>query len=639
MLHRSKGGGAPNAGGRRGHAIEGPRGSCDSRRIGRAERIVGRRGAGVRALVAAALLAVAGAAPAQEGFGFRVLGDDKALIAALEAASALRAARAEDTTEALDLYAAARAEYGRLLAALYAAGYYSGVVSVTLDGREAAEIAPLDVPARIGRVRVLVDPGPPFVFGTAEVAPLAGGTAMPPGFAPGRPARSGEVQAAVDAGIDGWRARGHAKASVAGEDIVADHAARRLSARVRLDPGPKLRFGKLRVSGYDRMRLGRILAIAGLPEGQTFRPATLEKVEERLRRTGVFRSVAITEDAAVRAPDFVDLSLALAEEKPRRYTFGAELSSLDGVTLSGSWLHRNLFGGAERLEIKGEIAQIGAQTSGADYRLGVTLDRPATFTPDTTVGLAAAIAHLDEADYTSDTIGIGLTATQYVSRRLTLRGGLTYRREAVTDASGDYTYTRLALPLGASWDSRDKPLDARDGHFIDVELLPFAGFDGAESGVRLVADARIFRSFGADDGVTLAGRLQLGRVWGPTLLGTPREDLFYSGGGGTVRGFPYQSLGVPLLKGVVDVGGQAFLGASAEARVRVTDTIGVVAFADWGQVGALEFGDDLGGEQLGAGLGLRYDVGFAPLRLDVAAPVSGEGGKGVQVYIGIGQAF
>ncbi|MCC6006901.1 MAG: BamA/TamA family outer membrane protein, partial [Rhodobacteraceae bacterium] len=40
----------------------------------------------------------------------------------------------------------------------------------------------------------------------------------------------------------------------------------------------------------------------------------------------------------------------------------------------------------------------------------------------------------------------------------------------------------------------------------------------------------------------------------------------------------------------------------------------------------------------GAGLGVRYDVGIGPLRLDIAAPVRG-GPRGVSLYLGIGQAF
>ena len=43
------------------------------------------------------------------------------------------------------------------------------------------------------------------------------------------------------------------------------------------------------------------------------------------------------------------------EQKPRRYSLGAEVASLDGVSLTGSWLHRNLLGGGERLLVEGEI--------------------------------------------------------------------------------------------------------------------------------------------------------------------------------------------------------------------------------------------------------------------------------------------
>ncbi|MBD3764471.1 MAG: BamA/TamA family outer membrane protein, partial [Rhodobacterales bacterium] len=40
-----------------------------------------------------------------------------------------------------------------------------------------------------------------------------------------------------------------------------------------------------------------------------------------------------------------------------------------------------------------------------------------------------------------------------------------------------------------------------------------------------------------------------------------------------------------------------------------------------------------------AGLGLRYATGIGPIRLDLAAPIDGTTGDGVQVYIGLGQAF
>lgn len=523
---------------------------------------------------------------------------------------------------------------------LYALGHYGPVISVRLDGREAAEIAPLDIPARFGRAEVRVDPGPRFAFDRARVVPLPPGTALPEGFAPGKPANSGLIRQAAEAGIEAWRATGRARAQVSAQDILADHARRTLSADITLAPGPVLRFGRLAVRGQDRMRLSRILAIAGYPEGRTFDPQALERVAERLRRTGVFRSVALEEDEGITAPDLLGVTLTLSEERLRRYTVGAEVSSLDGVTLSGSWLHRNLFGGAERFRLEGEIAQIGARDNGVDYRLGFTVERPADIRADTTASLRFGIAHVDDPDSRSDLVEFGLLLTNFANRRLTWTVGIDYADARVRDRTGQFTYRHVSFPVGGTWEDRDNPLDARRGQFAQVELRPFAGFDGAGSGLRARADLRLYRSFGEGDRVTFAGRLQAGAVKGPALLTTPREFLFRSGGGGTVRGHPYQSLGIPVLRTLdFQTGGQAFLAASVEARVRVTDRVGLVGFYDWGHVGALDFFDDLGDSHAGAGIGLRYDTGIGPIRLDVAQPVSGRTGRGTQIYVGIGQSF
>lgn len=573
---------------------------------------------------------------------FSVAGADAALTKDLRDSSLLLGTEAEGKVQAQDLFAAALAEYGRLVGALYAQGYYSPVIHILIDGREAAEIPPLDAPARITKIEVLVETGAPFVFDTARVVPLAPGTVLPEGFVTGARARSGVIKDSVQAGVDGWRAVGNAKAMASGQNIVADHAQRVLSADVTLEPGPRLRFGRLTVTGQDRMREDRIRAIAGLPEGGIFDPKALARSAERLRRTGVFRSVSLTEDEAITAPDLLGISAAVVEEKRKRYSLGAEIASFEGLTLSGYWLHRNLFGGAERLKVDAGIANIGAQNSGLDYNLGVTLDRPATFTPDTTLSLHAEIAHLDEEDYTSNTAGLGFGFSHIFTDTLTGRAGMDYTYAQVSDVSGDFTYRQLALPLGVTFDNRDVKLDATKGFFVDAEAKPFLGFGATDNGVRLKVDGRAYRSVGQRRPLTFAGRMQAGMVLGSSLSGTPRDYLFYSGGGGTVRGQPYQSLGVNVLRAFGDeykTGGMAFLALSTEVRARVTEKIGVVGFIDAGYVGATDFFDALGDWHAGAGLGLRYDTGFGPIRLDVAAPVRGNTGSGVQIYVGIGQSF
>ncbi len=621
-------------------ADSGPRGPARVAAAARAcdKRVVECRESMPRFVPIAAFLAALAAAPAGalDPVELTAPGAPPDLGPRLRGASLVIGAEAEGRTDPQDIYAAARQDYARLLRVLYAAGHYSGVVSIRLDGREAAEIPPLEAPRTIRRVDIRVDAGRPFAFGRARIGPLAPGTDLPEGFAAGAPAPSGLIADTADAAILAWREAGHPKARIAREGLTADHGAARLDADIALDPGPRATFGRMTFSGHDRMRIDRLHHIAGLPAGRVYSPRDLRRVADRLRRTGVFRSVTLTEAETLGPGATLDLNAALVEEAPRRFGFGAEVASFDGATLTGFWLHRNLFGGAERLRIEGEVAQIGSQNSGIDYRLGVTLDRPATFHPDITLGFSSLVARVEDADQTTDKIEAGIRLTRYFTETLTGRVGLVFRNTAVLDSTGLNTFTKLALPVGVIWDRRDNAFDARRGTYLEAELAPYVGFGNTNAGARVTLDARAYQPLG--DRLVLAGRVQAGAVLADGIGRTPRDDLFYSGGGGTVRGQPYQALGVNVIPGQ-RTGGMTFLGASAEARVRITPSIGAVAFYDLGAIGAEGFFDAAGGWHGGAGIGLRYATPIGPIRLDAAAPAGGNTGRGLQLYLGIGQAF
>jgi translocation and assembly module TamA len=569
---------------------------------------------------------------------FSTTGGEAGLDAALRAASLVLGAQAEGRTAPQDVFAAAQADYGRLLGVLYAAGHYSPTINIAIDGREAGEIPPLNPPTVIRTIRYRIDPGPPFRFGQAAIGPLAPGTALPSDYATGATARSGSISDAAAAAVAGWRDAGHPKAAVQGQQVTADHRSATLDSRLTVAPGPRATLGALRFTGQQRMREDRMRAIAGFPSGTTFSPDAVQDAADRLRRTGAFRSVALTEAERVAPDGTLDITATVIEETPRRIGFGAEVASFDGLTLSGFWLHRNLLGGAERLRFDAEIAQIGSQNSGVDIRAGVTFERPATFTPDTVLSLSLEGAHVEDTDQTYDRGEAAAGVTHFFSDRLTGRARLAYRYLDVRDSGGLSRFRNLSLPVSLTWDRRDNAFDARRGTFLEAEVAPYLGFGTTNSGGRVVLDARGFQPLG--DRIVLAGRVQAGAVLADGLLRTPRDYLFYSGGGGTVRGHPYQALGVNILRGGTQrTGGMRFLSASAEVRARFGENIGAVAFFDIGHVGAQEFFDAAGGWHSGAGLGLRYGTPIGPIRLDVAAPVSGNTGRGVQIYIGIGQAF
>ncbi|SOC07995.1 autotransporter secretion outer membrane protein TamA [Rhodobacter sp. JA431] len=583
-------------------------------------------------------MSLAAPVAAETAFQLEASGADKALTSALEAASLTRSAATSSESNAQDIFASARADYARLVGALYDAGYYGGRVSIRIDGREAAQIAPMDAPAQISAVTIHVEPGPVFRFSKAAIAPVTEKTELPEGYRVPEVASSSVIVDAAQAGVSGWRDFGHAKARVSDQSIVADHRANTIAADITLAPGPLTTFGQMQAQGQKRLRAKRLYAIAGFPSGKRFSPEELETVRNRLRRTGIFSSVTLTEADTLRDGNLLDADLTVVEAKPRRIGVGAELSSTDGATLSGYWLHRNLFGGGERLRFDAEVSGIGGSTGGADYSLAARIDRPATFTPDTAAYLTTELSKSDEEDYTQRGFGLGFGLSHIFNPRLTGEAGIGYEWSQITDATGRTIYRAVTLPLALTWDNRDNSSDATKGYYGRLDLMPFYGLSNTGSGARLAGDFRAYRAFG--ERVVLAGRAQLGGVFGSDLAETPRDYLFYSGGGGTVRGQPYQSLGVSVLDGgTLKTGGDRFLGFSGEVRVGVTKSIGVVAFYDAGFVGAGGFSDTEGDWQSGAGLGLRYKTPIGPIRLDVAAPVSGDTGDGPQIYLGIGQTF
>ncbi|WP_298971059.1 autotransporter assembly complex family protein [uncultured Roseobacter sp.] len=538
-----------------------------------------------------------------------------------------------------ELVSIAQADYKRILAVLYDYGYYGAVIGIKLDGREASSIKSVSPPSSVSRADISITPGNQFRFGTAEVGPLAPGTTLPEGFRSGETAKLSLLRDTVSATTNAWRDRGHAKAKLESQRLTARHAEGTLNATLRLDPGPRLRFGDLKVAGNSAVRTERILEIAGLPTGTVYSPDELQDAANRLRRTGTFSSVAMIEAEEVGPGDELGITARVADDKPRRFGFGGEISTIEGLSLSAFWVHRNLFGGAERLRVEAEIEGIGGDTGGTDFLLGARYQRPATFNEDTDLYILGEVEQQDEINFFSRQATIGAGIERIASDKRTYRLGVALRRANTRDAFGDDQYTLFMVPAGTTFDYRDRILDARKGYYLNADLTPFYALQGADNGLLTSVDARVYRTIGDVRTTTFALRGQLGSVLGPSLSDAPADFLFYSGGGDTVRGHDYQSLGVDVGGGQI-VGGRSFLGLSAEVRFRSAGSLGYVGFFDAGYIGDESFPDGSGEWQSGAGVGLRYDTPIGPIRLDVAVPTSGDDdGSSFQVYIGIGQAF
>ncbi|MEM6657390.1 MAG: BamA/TamA family outer membrane protein [Pseudomonadota bacterium] len=565
-------------------------------------------------------------------------GAPKELIERIEETSSVTTADARGLDTPLEILSAALSDYRTIVQILYDEGYFGPVVSIKLDGQEAAEISSLSVPAQINRAVITIDTGPTYRFGTAVVQPVAPDTELPEQFAPGQLATTGAIQQAASTGVQGWRDAGHAKANVADQKVIARHAQARLDAEIDLDPGRRLTFGKMFIKGDTDVRHRSIEKIAGFPSGEVYSPEKIQKVGTRLRRTGTFSVVTIEERETPNPDGTLDFDATFEDLPKRRLTFGVELASRDGIDLTATWTHRNVFRRAERLRFEAAVRNIGGSED-IDGRIGLRLDQPDRLGPDDNTFWSALLERRNTENYNVTVASLAYGARRTFSDRLYAEASAGFQWSDADDAYGDGRKFRyFILPLRSEWDRRDSKVSATRGTYLDSQIMPFVGLSGTDTGLRMFFDGRAYTSLGTGGRLVLAGRVQVGSVIGPPEDGVTPDFLFFSGGAGTVRGQPFESLGIPVGTGIA--GGRSFLGLSGEVRGKVTDTLSLVGFYDYGIVDTSSFIGSGAEDHAGAGLGVRYDLGgFGPLRFDLAYPVQGDTGDGLQFYIGIGQAF
>ncbi|WP_332017517.1 autotransporter assembly complex protein TamA [Devosia ureilytica] len=569
--------------------------------------------------------------------------------AALRNASALLADEAEPASGAAGLIAKARGDYRRLLAALYAEGHYGGAVSIRIGGVEAAKLAPdVKLPDPVD-VTIAVTAGPLFTFGSVSIANQAPATNDPDdqvdlpvlrGFGAGEVARSTVILRAEQLALEAWRQQGYAKAEIVGREVVADHATNTVAAVITVNPGRLAAFGPVRVTGTTNMNPEFVAQQTGLAVGSEYDPDQLDRAQKRLDRLEVFRSARLEAAESIGSDGLLPYELIVEELPGRRFGFGATYSSVDGLGLEGYHLWRNLFGQAERLRLDARVASIGypVDTSQFDYFVGGTFTKPGFYHPDVDLVATVSAERTIYPQYTETSAGGRVGLSWFFSDELTLEGGASFEIARFDDDFGTRDFQTAGVYAGIVYDGRDSSVDPTEGWYAAANLEPYFDLLGGKPGARLVVEGRTYFGFGEDDPFVLAGRLKAGAVLGPDLVDIPPDKLFFAGGGGSVRGYTFKSIGVDDGMGNI-TGGRYLLEASLEARAKVTNDIGVVGFVDGGYVAADTFPglDDL---RLGAGVGVRYYTGLGPLRLDVAVPLNKKAGDpDYAIYAGIGQAF
>jgi outer membrane protein insertion porin family len=204
-------------------------------------------------------------------------------------------------------------------------------------------------------------------------------------------------------------------------------------------------------------------------------------------------------------------------------------------------------------------------------------------------------------------------------------------------------------------DTRDKPLDAHRGTYSTVNfgITPTA-LGSSANFTKLFAQYAYYKPVHS---LVFANSIRLGLAAPFAGSFVPTSQLFFSGGGTSLRGFPIDQAGpqrlVPfcnVLEGesgcvniTVPVGGKQLVILNSEARfpLGIIKSLGGVVFYDGGNVySAINFNNFVNNYTNTVGVGLRYSTPIGPVRIDFGRnlnPVPGLNAN--QYYITVGQAF
>ncbi len=576
--------------------------------------------------------------------------NDRALVSAIDAVSQLIKLSETAPTDGYGLLARARADLPRLAEALRAEGFWGGAARIEIAGEDVNQrsAAPPEAdPDNTLLVAVILTPGPRYRIGQilmraepAEWDVLLEQAAADLRLAENDPARPADILAAEGAILVALRRAGHPLASVVAREAVVDHDSKTMDITWRIAPGPLADFARPSVAGTTRTNPALLERLAARRlEGQPYSPERLERARRAMMGLGVFGFVRAEEGKALDPSGRLPVHFQV-QERPRHVVggrFGYETNY--GLTAGGYWEDRNILGGAERLRLDGEIARIGETgIENATYRTFATLRTPEFLRRDlqSTSQIGAVRERLRA--YDRDAVLASFILEHRLSDTMAIAGGPNYE-EGRIGRDGDMEAFRLFGLMGVfRYDNTTNPLDPRQGQRFSLSAIPYYSALDANSFTRILAVGTSYFDITGNGDSVLALRAALGSAPGADRDEITLDKRFYSGGGGSVRGYTYQSIG-PRDAANRPLGGASLVEASVEWRQRLSQNWGMAGFLDAGNVGE-EAKPDFSRLRAGTGLGIRYLTAIGPLRFDVGVPLDRQkDDPSFAIYIGFGQAF
>jgi len=587
------------------------------------------------ALLIAAAFVLRSVARADLNYRTEITGvEDSELSDLLEKVSELKTLEDKPPVSEEALRRRADRDLGRLTDAAHSLGYWDAEFSYDINtGTDPA------------KVTVTAEPGPLYHVGSIKVQGTDGQPLSIPQdekklpLKPGDPARTAPVVAAETALLAALGNSGHPFAKVENRRVEIDKGTQTMEVTYTLDPGRLMRFGPPEIKGLERLDPVYVENRIRWQREEIYDANKVEETRRALIESGLFSTVQITPVVDPDNPEDVRMAIDATERLHRTVGAGLAYNTSQGFGARAFWENRNLFGYAENLRLSAEAGQ-QLDAFRANFR------RPDFLAVDQDFLATAEAANDIPVAYRSRRA----IATAGIERRFDhlVTGGVSFEIEKanvvqlanVIPMNGTQRYELVGLPAYLKLDETDNLLNPTTGYRAQLNVTPAHTFSGSHLtfSTNLVSGSTYW-ALGPEQRAVLAGKIAFGSVDGASLSQLPSDQRIYAGGGGSVRPYGYLMAG-PLAPNNVPIGGRSSLVLNLEARIKITETIGIVPFVDAGSYYESPLPQLSRTPLYGVGLGARYYTAFGPLRLDLATPLRKRPADSpIQVYISLGQAF
>jgi translocation and assembly module TamA len=558
------------------------------------------------------------------------------------------------TGDSLALLQGAQVRRQRIVAALRSRGYYDARINATVANQsveDAAALTAIDQTPEADKTHFVFDvaTGPVYrvtdlaIQGPPDIVGYPGLDRSKLALAPGKPADATLILATEDEILGQVKDRGYALAGVARREVLIDHATHEAHVTFVVAPGPLTRMGQVRFSGTEKVDTTYLQRRVPYEEGDPYTPAKVNALRDRLTALGVFNSVRIKPATALNDKGELPIDVEVTDRVPRTIGFGLSYETILGFAVNGFWTHRNLFGQAESLKLSAEVNNIGEGNVAQDFGYGFKIDfrkpdwwlKQQDFTAN-----AAAVNEVYDA-YTKKAVSLGVGLDRIFNPHWRAKVGLSGEVSQITRYGIPGYYQLLGAPMQVILNEADSDVEPTKGYRLTLNLTPYYDFTNpSDPFVIARLTGTTYLNVSGDGRSVLAGRASFGTMPGGTANNVPFDKLFYAGGGGSVRGFAFQSAG-PRDAFNNPLGGASVVEGSVEFRQRIGKAFGAVAFVDAGSA----YTDTIPNfsqfaPRIGTGAGVRYYTDFGPARLDVGVPLNKRDGDApFGIYVSIGQAF